>query len=481
MTISRNILWNSVGIILPLIVGVVVVPTIVHQLGIERFGVLSVIWMMIGYFSVFDLGLGRSLTKLIADRLGNDETDEIPDLVSTTLVIICFSGTILCIGLAILAPWVARSVLHSAAGQHYDTTSAIICVAFSLPFVLIATALFGLLEAYQSFAMISAVRLPVGVLTFVVPLAVLPFSKRLGVITFALGVLRVATAAVLLILSYRIVPDLHGRTLVFHRRLLHPLLTYGGWLTVSNVVGPIMTYLDRFLIAAVAGSAAIAFYTVPYDVLTRLLVFPTAIQAVLFPAFVTLSYQDPTRLRAVFSKSSVVTLLLMSPALIGTLLLGNQGLRLWMGEQFAQNSTVVGEILVVGVLVNAAARIPFSFVQSAGRAKWTALTHLVELPLYVAALWWLLKAYGIAGAAYAWTGRICVDTVVFFFLSVKIDPFLRRDVFKIVLQVCAVCIIGILLKWLTLNIWERMVVVAVWAVACGLAILRRLRGALLLA
>jgi hypothetical protein len=54
---------------------------------------------------------------------------------------------------------------------------------------------------------------------------------------------------------------------------------------------------------------------------------------------------------SVFAKSSEATLLLMTPALLGTMRLGHEGLRVWMGLQFAQNSTLVAEILMVGVLV----------------------------------------------------------------------------------------------------------------------------------
>ena len=33
------------------------------------FGVLSLVWMFIGYFSLFDLGLGRATTKLVAEKI----------------------------------------------------------------------------------------------------------------------------------------------------------------------------------------------------------------------------------------------------------------------------------------------------------------------------------------------------------------------------------------------------------------------------
>src|SRR6202000_916911 len=108
--------------------------------------------------------------------------------------------------------------------------------------------------------------------------------------------------------------------------------------TVSNVVGPLMVYFDRFVIAAMLGSAAIAYYTVPYDVLNRLLLFPQAIQGVLFPSFAIMWVQGSPRIVSVFARASLATMLLMTPALLAIMLFADQGLDAWVGASFAHNS-----------------------------------------------------------------------------------------------------------------------------------------------
>jgi len=57
--LARNVLWNLLGTGAPLLVAIVVIPVLIEGLGIERFGVLTIAWMVVGYFSLFDLGLGR--------------------------------------------------------------------------------------------------------------------------------------------------------------------------------------------------------------------------------------------------------------------------------------------------------------------------------------------------------------------------------------------------------------------------------------
>ena len=467
MRISVNVIWNTAGIVVPLVVGVVVAPMTVAGLGVERFGILSLVWTVIGYFSVFDFGLGRTLTKLVADRIGTERQCEIPGLVGTTAFIVVASGVVLGAVVGLLSRWFALHLLHVTGAGLDDAARAIAWLAVSLPFVLLATALYGLLEAYQEFGKLSLVRMAVGVLMFLTPLVAMPFSRSLALITALLACVRVVTAYALWRLVYRVVPEVKGRLFALRRAHLRPLLIYGGWLTVSNIVGPVMVYFDRFLIAATLGTATIAYYTVPYDVLTRLWVFPTAIQAVMFPAFAALRQSGSSRLVQLFARSSFVTLLIMLPALVGVELLGLEALGLWMGRPFATHSADVARILMLGVFTNAMARTPFVYVQSAGFASWSAAVHLVELPFYALLLWWLLHTQGLTGAAYAWTARMSLDMVVFFVLAARIDrPLVRaaaRDVLCVTLISAGAAAAGMMLGGLVARILALTIVV----LGCG--------------
>ena len=440
MRLARNILWNAVGIVLPLAVGVVVVPAIVKGLGTERFGFLSIVWMMIGYFSIFDFGLGRALTKLAADRLGERRESEVAALTATSLILVLGTSVVIGVGLALSAGWIAHRAMGAAPELIPEATTAIVWLAASLPFVLLATVLAGLLEAYQRFMTLSAVRLPMGILTLAAPLAILPWTHDLAVLTAVVGALRLANAVALGWLALRVVPALRHELLHFRRQWVRPLLTFGGWLTVSNLISPLMLYFDRFVIAAVMGSAAIAYYTVPYDVLNRLLYIPQAIQGVLFPNFAMLRVQNSPRVVAVFSRGSLATLLLMVPALFLVMLCAHPGLNLWMGATFAQHSTLVAKTLMVGVLVNAMARTPFVFVQAVGYARWTAVLHVLELPIYATALWLLLHGdLGIEGAALAWSGRMVVDTVALYVMTARLEPRLLPTLVRDLALVVAAC------------------------------------------
>src|SRR5712692_6689840 len=84
--LARNTIWNLFGQLFPMVVAVVAIPPLVRGLGVARFGLLSLAWILIGYFSLFDLSMGRALTKMVADKFGANEEHAIPPLAWTALL-----------------------------------------------------------------------------------------------------------------------------------------------------------------------------------------------------------------------------------------------------------------------------------------------------------------------------------------------------------------------------------------------------------
>jgi O-antigen/teichoic acid export membrane protein len=92
--LARNTIWNLIGNGSPMIVAVFSIPILIHSLGKDRFGVLALVWGLIGYASLFDMGLGRALTQLVANKLGSGDQHEIPTLVWTSLVLMMIRSAV---------------------------------------------------------------------------------------------------------------------------------------------------------------------------------------------------------------------------------------------------------------------------------------------------------------------------------------------------------------------------------------------------
>ncbi len=419
--LARNIFINLIGQGAPLLVAIIAIPIIIKDLGTERFGVLTLAWMVIGYFSLFDLGLGRSLTKLVAEKLGAGQEERIPAMVWTCLFLMLIFGIIGALLVGLSAPWLVHHVLKIPKALQNETLQAFYLLAFSISIVISTTGFIGILEAHQRFGLINVVRTTIGVLTYLSPLLVLPFSQSLFPIVAVLTGIRLLAWLVYIMLCFYIMPDLHHGIMI-QRSLVRSLLSFGGWITVSNIVSPLMTYLDRFLIGALLSMAAVAYYVTPYEAITKLWIFPTAVANVLFPAFSTSFFQDSKRTALIFGGGVKCVFLALFPISLFIVAMAQDGLNLWLGKEFVQHSTYVLQWLTIGVFINSLARIPFALIQGVGRPDLTAKLNFIELPFYLIGVWWAINAYGIEGAAIAWSVRVAVDMVILFGMALWLMP-----------------------------------------------------------
>lgn len=411
--LARNTVLNFLGLALPLLVALFTIPLLINGLGTARFGVLALAWMVVGYFSLFDLGLGRALTKLVAEKVGTGREREVYPLVWTALSLMLLLGLVGTAVASLLSPLLVRDVLKIPEALQSETLRAFYLLALSIPIVISTAGLRAILEATQRFGLASTVRSLMGAFTFLGPLLVLPFSNSLFPVVLVLVAGRLLAWLAHLMLCFRVMPALR-RQVSFEHTAVRPLLRFGSWMTVTNVVGPLMIYLDRFLIGALVSVAAVAYYATPFEMVTKLWLLPSALIGVLFPAFSASFARDRDRTALLFGRGVKYLFLALFPIVLLIVTLSKEGIDLWLGSEFAQNSTRVLQLLAVGVLVNSLAQIPFALVQGAGRPDLTAKFHLAELPFYLLALWWLLGTFGIEGVAVAWLMRVAVDALLLF-------------------------------------------------------------------
>jgi O-antigen/teichoic acid export membrane protein len=419
--LARNTIWNLIGQLIPLLVGMVAIPPLVRGLGIDRFGLLSLVWIIIGYFSFFDLGLGRALTKLVADKLGSNDYESIPSLVWSALFLMLMLGGVGGVIVLAISPWLVHSALKIPAGLQIETLHAFYLLAASIPIVIITSGFRGILEAQQRFRILTVIRIPTSVFSFAGPLLVLPFSHKLLPVIIVLVVGRIAGCAAHMIACFRSMPSLR-HSIGWHRTTILPLVQFGGWMTVTNIAGPVMVYMDRFLIGALVSVSAIAYYTAPFDAILRLTILPGAAVGVLFPAFAVSMVQDPSRVTLLLRRGTKYVFLTIFPIVLIIVSFAPEFLRVWLGPAFSYNGAVVLRWIAAGVFINSLAQFPFVMIQSAGRPDITSKVVIAELPIYLAALWLLTKKFGIEGTAIAWTGRITIDAILYFFFAHQLLP-----------------------------------------------------------
>lgn len=417
----RNALWNLAGFLVPVGVALITIPRLLHALGTERYGLLTLAWVVLGYFGLFDLGLGRALTQLVSVRIKTKRDDEIPGIVWTALLLMAVFGLAGGVMLYLLADRALLNVLNVPLGLATETLVAIQIVALGVPVVVLTSGLRGVLEAYQRFDLVNVVRLFNGVFTFLGPLIVLQWGLNLVGAIAALLVVRLISWLVYFIFCLHRVPRLRDGVTLRHDKI-PDMLRFGGWMTVTNVVGPLMDYMDRFLIATLTSLTAVAYYATPFEIVTKILLVAGAVVGVLYPAFAASHAQQTDTCARLYKSGLKYNYVLVFPLVLAVVAFSPEVLQIWLGAEFSNNSTSVLQWLALGVLINSLAQVPYALIQGGGRPDQTAKLHLIELPFYLAGLWWAVGQFGIVGAAVTWSVRVAVDAILLFLLARRLLP-----------------------------------------------------------
>jgi O-antigen/teichoic acid export membrane protein len=469
----RNTLLNFIGQTVPLLVGVVTIPFIVRGLGTERFGLFSLALVVLGYFTIFDLGLGQAVTKFVAEAFGKGEVTGIPCLVWTAVIGQAILGIIGALTLVEITPLLVERILsipHELIGEARTT---FYLLALSIPAVLISASFRGVLEAFQRFDLVNAVKILTSIAIYLLPLLGLLWGFHLpGIILLIFGA-RVVALFVFAMLAIYLRPELKKFSISFP--LFPRLFFFGGWVTLARSVGAILAYSDRFLIGSLLSMSAVAYYTTPFEVVTKLWIIPASFVITLFPVF---SYfigtNDNYKISEFVAHSLKYLLLIQWPIVLVIMLFAGEILQVWLGLDFAQKSTLPLQILALGVLFSSIAHIPSYLFQGIGRPDLTAKFYLLELPIYLVTIWFLIKNCGIAGAAVAWTLRAFLDVSLLFGASFKVYQVLPRllinnGVFSIVFTLLAVSAMAYSLKIFVngFSLWVKMLIFTIFFSAFG--------------
>jgi O-antigen/teichoic acid export membrane protein len=424
--IAKNSVLNLIGQILPMLVGVVTIPYIVHGLGTTAYGILSLAYLVLGYFSIFDLGLSRATVKFVAENLSPEKIDRIPELVWTSLSLLIALG---CVGGALAAAFVPVSVTHlfkMPADFVGQARSALFLLCLAMPIMLANDALRGVLEATQRFDLVNLVKVPASVLFYLVAAVVIRFGVHVTGIVALLVLIRLLSACVYLSFCLRVFPGLRKR-FAPSRVAIKPLAVFGGWIMVSNVTGPVFAYLERFMIASVLSVGMLTYYSVPFDLVGKLAIFPMSIVPSLFPYFSYHGTEKSTEVAETTSRTVKYMLLVLSPLAATFIFFSHDILRLWMGSHFASESAVVLQIITLIFFINAFAMIPYTSVQALGRPDLKAMLDLAALPVYALISWWLMHRMGINGAALAKLILTIADCSFLYFFAARLKAFSIRD------------------------------------------------------
>ncbi len=408
-----HIAWNLGGLLLPLGVAVVTVPHLISRLGQERFGLLALAWGLIGYAGALDLGIGRALTQMVSKLRGEGNLVVIPDVLATAGRVTLVTGLVGGVLITLATMLGAASLVNAHNTPPTEIKQAMLLLAIALPVQAMSATYRGMNEAFLNFKGINLLRASLGIINFAGPFCVAIFTDQLPWLISTLVISRLLALVVFRKLAFGCLSGdgMRRPPAAYSADIARRLFSFGGWVTVSSIVSPILVQADRFVIAAVLSAAAVTVYVLPYEVVVQSLVLVGAISSVMFPGLSKLIQEKPGKWRPYFFKWLFRVAVVMALVCVTMFFVIPVLLPIWIKNNLHPESIEIGRILCLGVMANALGAMFYSLIHARGHAITTAIIHLIELPIFVGALFFLTREFGIVGAAWAWVGRMIFDAI----------------------------------------------------------------------
>ena len=398
----RNTVANFAGQLLYPLLALAVVPFYLRHVGIEGYGLIGLIAMVVSVLGVFSKGLGSALQREFGRRSATPEgRGSLPTLLRSFEVVYWVLGLILALAFGTLAltigsHWIRTETIPR---QTVVTCLALLAVRVALAFphsiyqsVFIGTERQVEGNVINSLLAVSAVAAGVTAILTV------------GTVT-AVYIGEVVTAAIfLVVLRLRAFAVLQPVAYAFDPAEVRSLMRGSVDLIWTNGIGLLITNLDRVVVSAVLPVAALGLYTAAASA-------ARAVGLGLNP-FLMAAYPRTCRIAETGSSQQQLDDLLRAATVVAALgaaitlplsAFSVDVLTLWLRDAtLARAGAPVLAIYGLGSLAIGLATVLYQRQMATGATRFGARFNTVALLWFPFALWFLVRRFGVTGAALAW-------------------------------------------------------------------------------
>jgi O-antigen/teichoic acid export membrane protein len=406
-TVFRNVLSNWTSYLVTAVVGFLLAPFILHQLGNTGYGLWTLVLSLTGYFGLLDLGVRSSVGRFVARHVTLGETEEVNRIVSTAVVVLGAAGA-LAFGATLIAVRYFFGSFH--VGPQYESAArvAMVITGLNMGIVLPMGVFSSVLIALERYDVLSGIA----VVSELCRAALVVFCLRSGYGIIGLGVVALIVTlggySAMLLFARKLYGALRIRLGYLNRITVRRLFGFGIYRFVWIVANQLIFYSDSLVIGVFLGASSVPPFAIAGTLINYGRNIASLVADTLYPAAARLdAMQDLEGLQRLFITGTRLMLLIALLLCLGFVFLGRQFIILWMGPEYAGSSVIL--MVLVIAQVGAIAQYASTLILSA-MARHQALAYIAlgegvaNLILSIV----LVKRIGLIGAAW---GTVIPDVI----------------------------------------------------------------------
>ncbi len=401
----KDVFWNISSYTIPILIAIPMFGVLARSLGVEKFGVFTLLLTVFGYASIFDLGLSRAVVRSIS--INKASKILVLEYLYTSISTIIPISLTFSLVFYLCAPSIV-SLLNISDAIFVDANKSLELMSLAFFPLLTFSVMQGYYEGLEKFKTASIIKIQTSILLSVLPVLCVWYHPSLQSAVFGLLLARIYAFFISGYIIYK-----ENKTVsvaYFDRDKFYELFEYGKWLVITNIVSPILTTVDRFVLSSIGGANKVAFYTGPSEIVSRVLIIPGIVTRTLFPKLARGVGKDLEK------RLSLIFFSMMLIIVIGLIIFSKLIIVTWLGQEYAQASTTL-QILSIGLFFCSLAQLPYTSIQASGHSKVVALIHAFELIPYITLLYFCVEKYSYIGVAVVWSIRMSVDYVLLYVID----------------------------------------------------------------
>ncbi len=408
----RNSIWNLVGLALPTLVALATVPILIRSLGMEGFGIITLIGSVVGYFSVLDLNLSAGSIKYLAQFHAQQEEDKFYETFWFGCLFYGVLGITGCLLLFVSAEFFVDHLFSQSTESHHDLLLALRLAAFGFLLTQMQSYFLVVPQALQRYDYSAQSECMFGVLFNVA--SALIASVGGGIV----GVIAVRVVISALNLIYMLTM-LHHLGIALKprcpsRHIVHLLTRFSAYAYLSRMGSLLHQYGDKLIIGLLAGPVAVTLYTVPSQLASRLLGLTYRLSSVIYPRVSALSATGEfSRLRLLYLDSSRLVTYLNLAVLGIVILCGDKFLYYWVGEQFVETGYPILILIACAMFLDSLTNLPSLVNDGVGHPQLTGQFAFARGIVGIALIFLGTTFFDIRGAAAAHLLASLIMSVLF--------------------------------------------------------------------
>ena len=416
----RNMLSGVIGWGWPVLLAFAVTPYLLEGLGVEGFGIRSILIMLVGYFSMLNFGISGAATKYMSEYIENDK-DYLKDVLSTSFWIHLILGLVGGLALSLASEYLVNEVFHISSKLENEAITAIKISAFSFIFTMMNSWGGAVVSGYHRYDILNYTMVLYGTLTLVGSFILV----EIGYGVIGVAVANLTASICLLIVNIYILKQqnfLFKIEVILKRHVASRLVKFGSHFFIFQIFSMLFSQLDRFLVGAYLGAAVLTYYVIPHQLAIVVHQLSAKVMEFLFPLISSIGNKNINKLRQICVRGTTISLILSLSLAIPLIIYGDIILLFWMNNEVSNYSSDILLILTFTYILMSITAVSSSIFSGMGYpyvvSSASVITGITASLLYFI----FIEFYGLFGIAIAGLISVFVTVLYYFFMLSKYLP-----------------------------------------------------------